>query len=280
MFWVKKKCLLPCYWGSHISSQSRWNVLKGLRWGAAMCAECEVKCLVCRPSSSGEPQLILEVMLACSGRVPGLITRSALSALCSWTRHQFLWLTARRLLSHWSRARVLSATAWTGGDQNKLGTQPKNTFYKEWETHFLSLTEFDMNQFQFLDNWDCDNCNVTTMNLSSGKYDIFKMSIFETFQITGNYFLTSSSVCSWRHCTQSLWVLHFIFCPPCRLWWWLLVLWDEMEPQALTWSRTHFSKLKTKHSVTTLTSHQTHAAIRAFVLSLSLSRQKLPARVL
>ena len=32
-----------------------------------MCAECEVKCLVCKPSSSGEPQLILEVMLALLG---------------------------------------------------------------------------------------------------------------------------------------------------------------------------------------------------------------------
>ena len=71
-----------------------------VRW--LVCAKCEVKCLVCRLSSSGEPQLILEVMLACSGRVPGLITRSEPCALRSWTRHQFLWFTARRVLSHWS----------------------------------------------------------------------------------------------------------------------------------------------------------------------------------
>ena len=49
--------------------------------GWLVCAKCEVKCLVCRLSSSGEPQLILEVMLACSGRVPGLITRSQPCAL-------------------------------------------------------------------------------------------------------------------------------------------------------------------------------------------------------
>ena len=79
-------------------------------------------------------------------------------------------------------------------------------------------------------NWNCDDSNVTTMTLSIGKYDILKMSILQTF--TQNYFLTSSSVCSWRHCTPSLWALHFIFYPPqCWLWWWLLVLWDELSPR-------------------------------------------------
>ena len=47
-----------------------------------------------------------------------------------------------------------------------------------------------------------------------------------------------------------------------------------MEPQAQTWSRTHFSKLKTKHLVTTLDSHQTHAATCTPVLSLCLNSRQ------
>ena len=48
-----------------------------------------------------------------------------------------------------------------------------------------------------------------------------------------------------------------------------------MEPQAQTWSRTHFSKLKTKHLVTTLASHQTHAATCTPVLSLALNSRQV-----
>ena len=41
------------------------------------------------------------------------------------------------------------ATAWTG-ETKIMGTQPENMFYN-WSgrRHFLSLTQLDMNQFQF-----------------------------------------------------------------------------------------------------------------------------------
>ena len=103
------------------------------------------------------------------------------------------------------------------------------------------------------------------MTLSIGKYDILKMSILETF--TKNYFLTSSYVCCWRHVTPSHWALHFIFCPPCGLWWWLLVLWDEMSPGPKLVTD---PLLQTQHLVTTLASHHSRGNLCLYVV-LSLS---------
>ena len=137
-----------------------------------------------------------------------------------------------RVLSHWSQDR--ECYCLDRGDQNILGTRPKN-YISLNGTHFCHTHKIWYELISILENWDCDNSNVTTMNLSSGKYDILKMSIFKItiFFLHHHPLVAEDRALHHAECS----ILIFLSTLPVVMM--ASGFWDEMEPRALTWSPSH-----------------------------------------